>query len=109
MSVRSKRLAGPTQVTNVETNLYTVPAAETALVKQVSVVNNGNLPRLIVLRENFASNGSAWLRRTVGGGDSLQLTGFWVFPPGVQLRAISDDATGVIVSLYGAELEGVAD
>lgn len=109
MAVRSKRLWGPLTVTTSTQLVYTCPAGETALVKLVTAVNIAALgSTLLSLRVNGALGGQLVAQRSVANGGDEWVEGFLVLNPGDTLRATASQAS-LIVSGFGAELEGFAD
>lgn len=109
MGVRSKRLWGPTIVSTGNVDLYTVPDGETALVKHLGLVNNAAVNNFIALSVNSVASSSRIYTATVapgaGPGDKDL---FIVLQPGDVLKATASFAT-MVVTGFGAELEGVAD
>lgn len=109
MATRSKRLFGPTNIAAGPTVVYTCPAGETAIVKQLSFSNAAALAQTVALYINANTANSIVGGATVPAASALVLTGwFLVLQPGDTLR-IGWSGTGGAVSGHGAELEGVAD
>ena len=109
MAVRSKRLAGPTALAAGSNLLYTCPSGETALVKFVTIVNAGAVGRAVTIYVGSAVAAHAVYSTALAVGASQTLDWFLVLHPGEELRAAPSAATDVVVSVSGAELEGVAD
>lgn len=109
MAVRSKRLFGPLTVTTATQVLYTCPAAETALVKLITAVNIAALGgTLLSLRINGSLGGQLVGQKVIPNGQDEWIEGFLVLNPGDVLRGTASQAS-LIVSGFGAELEGFAD
>lgn len=109
MAVRSKRLWGPTTVSTSAVTLYTCPAGETAIIKQVSHFNTGVVQQAVSLGINGTGNGQlVVVMSTAATSTTNLLEQFIVLHPGDTLRAIAN-AGNATVTGYGAELEGVAD
>jgi hypothetical protein len=109
MPVRSKRLAGPQAVGTANSLLYTGPAGETTLLKQITLANTSPLANTIALKLNGTSGSQTIFFETVGGSQASHLDGlFVVLQPGDTLHGQAGAAT-MIVALFGAQLEGVAD
>lgn len=109
MGVRSKRLWGPTTVTTATSIVYTAPAGETTLVKLITAVNIAALgSTLLSLRINGTLGGQLVGQKVIPNGQDQWIEGFLVLQPGDILRATASQAS-LIVSGFGAELEGVAD
>lgn len=109
MAVRSKRLFGPTGVGTGFVTLYTCPAGETALLKCLTVANTAALGNTTLFRLNGTGPTTQLFALTVGiGGADVVNELFIVLGPGDTLRA-SSTQTSMVVTGFGAELEGVAD
>lgn len=110
MAVRSKRLFGPTAVSNASSViLYTCPAGETALIKHVEVGPGGIGGTDVTVYLNASAPNNRIHVHRIGNGDwHTERSIFWVLHPGDTLRAITNLGT-VVMSGFGAELEGVAD
>lgn len=109
MAVRSKRLWNPTVVGVTDVVLYTCPAGETALLKCLTLVNNAAVNTSLIVKLNSVSNSGAIVEATVNNGVSEYYPDlFVVLHPGDVLRAVAGLAS-VIVTGFGAELEGTAD
>lgn len=109
VAVRSKRLWPPTVITGTAVTLYTGPASETSLLKELWAANSGPLTATIRLFLNTGA-GDLWVFAfTVPSNGGARVGGlFVVLQPGDVLKA---DATANTLSLvgFGAQLEGVAD
>lgn len=109
MAVRSKRLFGPEPIGTTSELIYTCPAGETALIKHLSLFNQGALTATVVIGINGIGANQNVVSTQVGAGLASQLTSlFIVLHPGDFLRA-NCSAGNFTVTGYGAELEGVAD
>lgn len=109
MPVRSKRLTAPTTVGIAQVALYTAPDGETVIVKHLAFVNTAVLANSVKLRLNGSTDAANIMQFSVaGGGDHQMFPAFLVLQPGDVLSAIASTASA-IVTLFGAELEGVAD
>lgn len=109
MPVRSKRLFGPTTVGAGAAVLYTCPAGETAILKDLRIGPGalGGITTTLYIGAAVAAN--RVLVVSQNAGDWFVGTGeFLVLQPGEVLRATSG-AAGVQITGCGAELEGVAD
>jgi len=112
MGVRSKRLASRVQLTPASTavTLYTTSSGETALIKRVIVHNPHTAAVTVYIGvAGIAPNSSGIYRKVVvPADDSADFDTWWVIPDGNSLSGYCATNT-VRVSLFGAELEGVAD
>ncbi len=109
MSVRSKRLFGPIVVATAATTLYTCPAGETALLKEIVGVNTGALSGTINFSVDTGGGPVHFFTQAAGNSSVFSLVGrFMVFHPGDILSAVCITNT-MRVTGFGAELEGVAD
>lgn len=109
MAVRSKRLFGPLTVTTANTLAYTCPAGRTALLKWLSAANVAALGATLISGYiNGTLGGQLVLQQAVPNGLDLQLPLWIVLHPGDIFRLKAGQAS-LIVSGFGAELEGVAD
>lgn len=109
MGVRSKRLWGPTTVSTAAVIVYTCPADETALVKLITCANIAVLgSTLLSIRVNGTGGAQLVAQRQIPNGGDEWVEGFLVLNPGDVLRCTASQAS-LIVSGFGAELEGSAD
>lgn len=109
MPVRTKRLgARDTSPENVIVVVYTCPAGETAIIKDIRIdVKSGSPSRVVALLTSGPLDVSL-IDKPMGPNDVASTQGFVVLQPGDQLRALS--VGGVCrVWVSGAELEGLAD
>ena len=109
MAVRSKRLFGPVDVGTAGSLVYTSPAGETTLLKQLEfgVGTLGGSSVTFYLGTITASN--RMHIKVLGSSDWSSEPGlFLVLQPGEELRVQTSSGT-VTVSGFGAQLEGVAD
>lgn len=89
--------------------LYTCPDGETALIKTIAVTNNNVPSNQVAFYLGAAVAANALFAVPVGGTTGVAVNGlFLVLHPGDILRALTGALT-VVVSGFGAELEGVAD
>lgn len=109
MPVRSKRLFGPVNVGTGNFTVYTCPAGETALLKDITIFNQAAVTNVVALRLNGNTQNQTIEGVTVGGGGSVVLSGrFIVLHPGDTLR-VQATVASINITGYGAELEGIAD
>lgn len=109
MAVRSKRLWGPTTITGSPVLLYTCPAGETALIKQLEVGPAGGIGATVTFYLNGTAVGTRLHSLGLAANSWSSEAGlFIVLHPGDELRAAVSTGS-VQVSGFGAELEGVAD
>lgn len=109
MAVRSKRLFGPSSVALGTVTLYTTPPGETAILKQLTFVNNSVLSNTVLLRLNSDLASSNLIAVVLAGSESRPLGELFIaLQPGDFIRAVAT-ASAVIVCGFGAELEGEAD
>jgi len=113
MTVRSKQLVGTVNLTTASQSLYTVQSGETTLVKYVVVYNRHatNAATITLGRGSSAgnTNNGTFLRESIGPFEAKRWDVWLALPAGAQISAIASANTSLSVSLYGAELEGVAD
>lgn len=109
MAVRSKRLWGPVAVGTSGGVIYTCPAGETALIKNIEGVGSGGLGGSVTFHLNGNGAGNVLHVASLGTGGDVTITDiFWVLQPGDFLRAQTSAGTAIMWG-FGAELEGVAD
>lgn len=109
MAVRSKRLWDVATVGAGHSTLYTAPAGETALLKQLTLVNASALANLFTLKLNGTSGADSIMAIVVPAQGGELVSGlFVVLQPGDILRAVAG-AASIFCAGFGAELEGVAD
>lgn len=110
MAVRTKRLsAGTTGAANTLQVMYTGPADETTIVKDIRIYSESEPAQLarILLR-----SGSADVFIVYNGLNQfslLALTPWIVLMPGDQMVALTDQSPGFRWWISGTQLEGVAD
>jgi hypothetical protein len=85
--------------------LYTCPAATTAIIRHIRVVNNDTQARLITLWDGGSADSNAILPATsVPKGGVLELDVFVVVGAGVAIQGKADAAAKVTVTMYGVEI-----
>ena len=110
MPVRTRRLAaGSTGAANTLQTIYTGPAGETTIVKDIRIYSEAVPDQLarILLRSGFADvfivfNG-------LKQGSLLALTPWIVLQPGDEMVTLTDQSPGFRFWISGTQLEGVAD
>lgn len=109
MAVRTKSLVnGATMLVGGGT-LYTCPAGETTIVKQLVLFNGSAAPQSLQVLHFDGTNSNVLVFQSVAGLTPLRLGElFIVLQPGDVLQGSSALGTGVF-SAYGTQLEGVAD
>lgn len=109
--VRSKRLCDRVQVTASQVTLFTADPGETVLVKSIAVSNpHATLPVTVYIgRPSPGPAGSNLEVVTVGPGQVEWREHWFVLQPSNPLNATAVGNTVARVSVFGAELEGVAD
>lgn len=107
MPVRSKCLAAPQSIPSAVTTIHTVAADETTLVKWLALVNSGTTDRNVSFWVNSGSGDIRIGLVPVLQQSETQLEVWWVLQPNWVLRWSS--SSGVVGSVHGSELEGVAD
>lgn len=109
MAVRSKRLFGPTSVAASQVLVYTCPAGETAILKQLTVHNPGALPQVFTMRLNGSNAANTILAESIEAGLATHLEGLFIVLSGGGTLHVAGAAVGLFVAGFGAELEGIAD
>lgn len=109
MAVRSKRLWGPVDSGTGGGVVYTCPAGETALIKQIEVGAGAATGTIVSFYIGAAASGNRVHIVTLAAGQWASQPGlFLCLHPGETLRVVTSTGT-VTSSGHGAELEGVAD
>lgn len=109
MAVRTKRLAiGDSAPANAEKTIYTAPAGETVIVKDVRTAQVSGAPTRVVVFVQSGTDRGSLIDEAAPGPTARLVGGFVVLMPGDQLRVFSQ---GGVFSAWvsGAELEGLAD
>lgn len=109
MAVRSKRLVDPVLAVAAPAVIYTCGSGETTLVKFASIYNPNAAATTVVLTLNGVLLGNVLAVIPAAGLAGAMATMFLVLHPGDVVRVSCAGAAGAVVSLHGAELEGVAD
>lgn len=111
MAVRTKRLASGRITTATATVIYTCPAAETAIVKQIWLFNvNASTPNEVGVLFDVASNAQTpFWEDTLVQREGIWLDIWTVLLPGDRLGLKCSVAGGVNFLVSGTELEGLAD
>ena len=108
MPVRSKNLADAALGVAVA-DLYTTPAGETALIKTITLCNvSAVLATTVTLRLRPGGSDRIFYVVSIPANETRILDTWLVLPPGGKLRGNTTQA-GTIITVHGAELEGVAD
>lgn len=109
MAVRTKRLVGPTTVTNTVAIVYTCPANKTALIKNIMIADQGSTATIMrfFIGTNTLPNRILQIDTNPGGTVTWNPT-FIVLAAGEVLRAQLAAAGNFTLTAHGAELDGVA-
>ena len=95
---------------NTSVAIYTTPSGETTIIKRV-ILHNAHTAAITFylgvagIGPNASSN---YMKRTVAADSYEDIEVWWVVPETVPFNARADNNVGR-VSMFGAELEGVAD
>lgn len=109
MPVRSRRLWGPTTITQAGLVLYTVPADRTAVVRQIVVTSVSGVVERVTLRVNGSSGVPTLARWDLAAGQTVTLANV-VLNPGDTLHAVAQNATLLTsCSGFGSLLEGAPE
>lgn len=108
MTVRSRRLLGPVELTGTPTVLYTVPAGRTALCKALRVVNtDAATDHWVSVAVNGVTEADCWLwEAPVGAGKVFGDQVWSVLEAGDALYLWADVPGVLTASWSGAELAG---
>lgn len=110
MAVRTKRLFGPITVTAATAVVYTCPAGETAIIKNLSFADQGAASPTIRLYINGTGVAARIASAPIQSGQwNLADSLFIVLSDGDELYMSANVASNTTVCGFGAELEGVAD
>lgn len=100
----AKRLAGPTVLTGTSAVLYTVPAATTAIVRNIHVTNTTTATAVLAMGIGVDATGTRIYSSTpIPPNDALDWSGFLVLAAGETLRAHSSPASALNVIVSGVE------
>lgn len=111
MTVRSKRLTSAVNVNTASQLIYTAGSGETVLIKSVLFYNSDTVTRTLILGRSNTGVGTI-MKRTLATLEPELVDCWFVLQPGDTLWAgHSGFVAGAIgrITLFGAELEGVAD
>jgi len=113
VTVRSKALKYTQNLSTTSAVVYTASSGETVLVKRVVIYNrhatNAATVTVSMGATAGATNNGTHLRETLQPQTCIDREVWWVLQPGIPISAIASANTSLTISLYGAELEGVAD
>jgi hypothetical protein len=110
MAVRSKRLFGPVGISTTVTTVYTCPAGETAIVKDLWVWPNAVTVTGLDLFINGSAAGNHIAHIVMPNSQDARVLGaFLTLADGDILRMGVTGTGNCTVSGHGAELEGLAD
>lgn len=111
MAVRTKRLAaGLNGTAAVGKTVYTCPAGETTIVKDVRLFARlSAVPTVKVYALSGAGTFVACLNRALADQEAAQFQGFIVLAPGDRILVEASVTDGIAYWVSGTELEGVAD
>ena len=109
MPVRTQKLAvGNSAPFGTSKTLYTCPAGETTIVKDIRVENGGTGGNLVVVFLSSGAGDVAVLRSTLAANDIASRELWAVLRPGDLIRIFASAGT-CNAWISGAELEGLAD
>jgi hypothetical protein len=104
MADTAKRLAGPTSLTASSATIYTVPGSTTAILRNIRVANTtGVVARLTVSIGADAAGTRIWSSVAIPANDALDWSGFMVLAAAETLRAYSDTASALTITVSGVE------
>lgn len=109
MAVRTKRLIGPVNITNVMSTVYTCPDNKTALFKLFLFTDQGSTDAKIrIFINGTALANRVWLLQGFASDSTGFIDAFIVLHPGDTLRCQLSAAATYTMTGFGAELDGVA-
>lgn len=111
MAVRTKLLASGRSSSSTPSTIYTVPTAETAIIKSIVLMNiNASTTTTITLGVDTAANDkTAFWEEGIIARKTLVIEPYLVLPPGYEVNLSNSASVGVNFWVSGTELEGVAD
>jgi hypothetical protein len=105
MADTAKRLYGPNTLTTSAATLYTVPAATTAIVRNIHVVGSSGTTLTLLLGIGGVAIGNCLFYNTpVPGAGVLDWSGFLVLTAAETIQAQASSATSVTVTISGIEV-----
>lgn len=111
MPVRTKLLTSGRSSSSTASVIYTVPADETAIIKDILLCNiNASTTTTIALAADTAANDKTLLwEEGLVARKTLHIVLWLVLLPGYELTLSNAASVGVNFWVSGTELEGVAD
>lgn len=109
MAVRSRRLFGPTVITNALAAIYTVPAGRTAIVRTTWIYNQNVATQNVRMTVNGTAVSDSIGNFEVPAGRGLQLGVELVLNPGDVLRAVASLNGAISVTMVGSLLLGAPE
>jgi hypothetical protein len=108
MAVRSDRLAGPVLLAaGSSTTLFTVPAAQTWLVKRVTAFNQGAVPTTVFWFVSLGGIDSSFWTPVPASLRADDHETWLALDPGCELH-VSTTTTDISLMVFGSKLIGVA-
>jgi len=113
VALRSKTLVGPVALSanNVDSVLYTVPSGETAILRSIRIVNTNSGSSATVKLRKTTSAGTIWKQVVIPAATEHRDETWTCFVDGdtIRGRVVENLGATVIITISGAELEGIAD
>lgn len=104
--VRSRRFFGPILVAASPTILYTVPAARTAVIKTISVVNGSLAAVTFTLRINSGAGANPIYINVVAAASTILLFDLVVLNPADVLSVTTPTVNALQIAAFGSLLDG---
>lgn len=105
MADTAKRLAGPDDIPNSETTIYTVPSATTAVLRNIHIANTTGSAATIRLTIGATAVGTALLYDfSVPANGTYDWSGFLVMAATETLRATGGTNNALTVTVSGVEV-----
>lgn len=100
-----KRIAGPTQMANTATTVYTVPGSTTTVIRNLHIANTTS--NAVTFTMSIGADAAAtriYHQYSVGPGDIYDWTGAIVLNAADILQAYASSATSLTLTLSGVEI-----
>jgi len=111
VAVRTKLLAAGRRTDSTLATVYTVPAGETAIVKEVTVTNlSGSASALVTIAlDAGAFDNTLWMEFVIAPRVFRRESMWMVVPAGATIGVQGPGTPNINFWISGTELEGVAD
>jgi hypothetical protein len=104
MATTMKRLYGPAALTGSAADLYTAPAATTAIARKIHLQNNDSVARTVTMSIGADASGTRILdAKSIPANDFITLWGPWTLAAAEKFTGSCSSANKIVITIDGEE------